>query len=54
MDKEKVKRETARYEKISEIIDLRDADSNDLMKEQIQLKYDRIKQETKLINMNEM
>ena len=54
VDNEKVKRETARYEKIPEIIDFRDADGNDLMKEQIPLNYDRIKQEVKQIVSDEM
>ena len=36
------------------IIDFRDTDGNDLMKEQIQLNYDRIKQEVKEIVSNEM
>ena len=54
VDNEKVKRETARYEKIPEIIDFRDADGNDLMKEQIQLNYDRIKQDVKQIVIDEM
>ena len=49
VDNEKVKRETAQYEKIPDIIDFRDADGNDLMKEQIQLNYDRIKHEVKEI-----
>ena len=54
VDNEKVKRETARYEKIPEIIDFRDADGNDLMKEQIQLNYERIKQDVKQIVIDEM
>lgn len=43
VDNEKVKHDTARYKMIPEIIDFRDADSNDLMKVQIQLSYDQIK-----------
>ena len=54
MDNKKVKRETARYEKIPEIIDFRDADGNNLMKEQIQLNDDRIKQDIKQIVIDEL
>ncbi len=54
VDNEKVKSETARYEKIPEIIDFRDADGNDLMKEQIQLNYDKVKQDVKQIVIDEM
>ena len=42
---EKVKQETARYAKIPEILDFRDKDGNDIMSEQIQLNYERIKRE---------
>ena len=45
MDTEKVKQETARYAKIPEILDFRDKDGNDMMSEQIQLNYVRIKRE---------
>ncbi len=54
VDNEKVKSETARYEKIPEIIDFRDADGNDLMKEQIQLNYDKVKQDVKQIVIDEI
>ena len=54
VDNEKVKRETARYEKIPEIIDFRNADGNDMMKEQIQLNYDKIKQDVKQIVIDEI
>lgn len=54
VDNEKVKRETFRYQKIPEIIDFRDADGNDLMKEQIQLNYDKIKQDVKQIVIDEV
>ena len=54
VDNEKVKRETARYEEIPEIVNFRDVDGNDRMKEQIQLNYDRIKQEVKDIVNREM
>ena len=36
------------------IIDFRDTDGNDLMKEQIQLNYNRIKQDVKEIVCSEM
>jgi hypothetical protein len=45
VDVEKVNRETAAYKKMPEIVDFRDADGNDTMKEQIQLNYERIKHE---------
>ncbi len=54
VDNEMVKRETAQYEKIPDIIDFLDADGNDLMKEQIQLNYDRIKQDVRDIVSSEM
>jgi hypothetical protein len=54
VDNEKVKRETARYQKIPEIIDFRDAEGNDLLKEEIQTNYDRIKSEVKQIVIDEM
>ncbi len=54
VDNEKVKRETALYEEIPEIIDFSDADGNDHMKEQIQLNYDRIKQDVRDIVSSEM
>lgn len=54
VDGEQVKRETARYEKIPEIVDFKDANGNDLMKEQIQANYDRVKQEVKQIVAEEM
>ena len=54
VDNEKVKRETARYEEIPEIVNFRDVDGNDRMKEQIQLNYDRIKQDVKDIVNSEM
>ena len=54
VDNAKVKSETARYEKIPEIIDFRDADGDDLMKEQIQLNYDKVKQDVKQIVIDEM
>ena len=54
VDNERVKRETALYEEIPEIIDFSDADGNDHMKEQIQLNYDRIKQDVRDIVSSEM
>ena len=54
VDNERVKRETALYEEIPEIIDFSDADGNDRMKEQIQLNYDRIKQDVRDIVSSEM
>ena len=36
------------------VIDFRDTDCNDLMNEQIQFNYDRIKQDVKEIVSNEM
>ncbi|MDR2084870.1 MAG: YWFCY domain-containing protein [Bacteroidales bacterium] len=54
VDNEKVKRETVRYQNIPEIIDFRDTDGNDLLKEEIQTNYDRIKSEVKQIVIDEM
>mgnify|MGYP001198464677 CR=1 FL=1 len=54
VDNEKVKRETVRYEEIPEVIDFLDDDGNDLMKEQIQRNYDRIKQDVRDIISSEM
>ena len=45
VDTEKVNRETAKYKKIPEIVDFRDIDGNDTMKEQVQFNYERIKKE---------
>ena len=45
VDNEKVKRETARYVKLPQIIDFTDKDGNDRMQEEIQANYDRIRQE---------
>ena len=54
VDNDRVKRETSRYEPIPEIINFSDADGNDIMKEQIQLNYDRIKQDIRDIVSSEM
>jgi len=53
VDTEKVKQETARYKKIPEIVDFRDTDGNNTMKEQIQFNYERIKREIVQIVENE-
>jgi hypothetical protein len=45
VDIEKVNRETSKYKKIPEINSFRDSNGNDMMKEQIQLNYERIKRE---------
>ena len=54
VDNEKVKRETARYVKLPQIIDFTDKDGNDRMQEEIQANYDRIRQEVKQIVENEI
>ena len=45
VDNEKVRRETARYVKIPQIIDFTDKDGNDTMQQQIDANYYRIKSE---------
>lgn len=45
VDNEKVKQETSCYQMIPEIIDFRDENGNDIMNEQIQMNYNRIKKE---------
>ena len=45
VDTKKVKQESEKYKKIPEIPGFRDSKGNDTMKEQIQLNYERIKQE---------
>ena len=47
VDNEKVKRETARYVKLPQIIDFTDKDGNDRMQEEIQANYERIRQEVR-------
>ena len=47
VDTEKVKQETAQYKKIPAIVDFCDEIGNDMMNQQIQLNYERIKQEIK-------
>ena len=54
VDNEKVKRETASYKKLPQIIDFRDVDGNDRMQEEIQANYNRIKQEVQQIVTDEM
>ena len=54
VDNEQVKRETANYKKLPQIIDFRDEDGNDRMQEEIQANYNRVKQEVKRIVEDEM
>ena len=54
VDNEKVKRETARYVKLPQIIDFTDMDGNDRMQEEIQANYDRIRQEVRQIVEDEI
>ena len=54
MDNEQVKRETARYVKIPQIIDFTDKQGNDTMQQQIEQNYYRIKNEVKQIVSDEI
>ena len=54
VDNEKVKRETARYVKLPQIIDFTDKDGNDRMQKEIQANYDRIRQEVQQIIKDEL
>ena len=54
VDNEKVRRETARYVKIPQIIDFTDKDGNDTMQQQIEQNYYRIKNEVKQIVADEI
>ena len=54
VDNEKVKRETAHYVKLPQIIDFTDKDGNDRMQEEIQANYDRIRQEVRQIVEDEI
>lgn len=54
VDNEQVKRETANYKKLPQIIDFKDEDGNDRMQEEIQANYNRIKQEVQQIITDEM
>ena len=49
-----VKRETANYKKLPQIIDFRDEDGNDRMQEEIQANYNRVKQEVQQIVEDEI
>ena len=54
VDNEQVKRETAGYKKLPQIIDFRDEDGNDRMQEEIQANYNRVKQEVQQIVEDEI
>ena len=54
MDNEQVKRETARYVKIPQIIDFTDKGGNDTMQQQIDANYYRIKNEVRQIVADEI
>lgn len=54
VDNEKVKAETKAYKPIPQIIDFKDENGNDTMKQQIQENYDRIKAECKQIVEDEL
>ena len=54
VDNEKVKRETACYVKLPQIIDFTDKDGNDRMQEEIQANYERIRQEVRQIVEDEI
>lgn len=54
IDNEQVKRETANYKKLSQIIDFRDEGGNDRMQEEIQANYNRVKQEVQQIVEDEI
>mgnify|MGYP000909329849 FL=1 len=54
VDNEQVKRETASYKKLPQIIDFRDEEGNDRMQEEIQANYNRVKQEVQQIVTDEM
>lgn len=54
VDNEQVKRETAGYKKLPQIIDFRNEDGNDRMQEEIQANYNRVKQEVQQIVTDEM
>ena len=49
MDTEKVKKETSKYKKVPVIMDFKDDSGNDNLTEQIQLNYERIKNDVKQI-----
>ena len=54
VDNEQVKRETANYKKLPQIIDFRDEDGNDRMEKEIQANYNRVKQEVQQIVEDEI
>ena len=54
VDNEQVRRETARYVKIPQIIDFTDKDGNDTMQQQIDANYYRIKSEVRQIVADEI
>ena len=54
VDNEKVKRETARYVKLPQIIDFTDKDGNGRMQEEIQANHERICQEVRQIAEDEI
>ena len=54
VDNEQVRRETARYVKIPQIIDFTDKDGNDTMHQQIDANYYRIKNEVRQIVADEI
>ena len=54
VDNEQVKRETARYVKIPQIIDFTDKGGNDTMQQQIDANYYRIKNEVRQIVADEI
>lgn len=54
VDNEQVKRETANYKKLPQIIDFGDENGNDQMQEEIQANYNRVKQEVQQIITDEM
>lgn len=54
VDNEKVKRETARYQKIPQVIDFTDEHGDDTMQQQIEANYYRIKEEVRQIVSDEI
>jgi hypothetical protein len=54
VDTEKIKEETSKYKKIPEVVEFRDAEGKDTMKEQIRLNYEQIKKDVRKIVTDEM
>ncbi len=54
VDTEKLKKETANYQPIPTIVDFTDPNGNDLLEQEIQGNYSRIKQDVAAIVENEM